>query len=274
MVEQFTESSTKDGIEDSKPLLLIVDDNADMRTYIRGYLNPYYTISEARDGDEGFMKATEKIPDLIISDVMMPKMDGNELCEKLKTDERTSHIPVILLTARASSESRIEGLETGADDFITKPFDADEFLIRIKNLIEQRQKLRESFLKNLNLIGPDGFLQMDNTGITSADQNFLKKALEIVEQHLSDEDFNTEVFCEKIAMSRMQLYRKLKALTNQSATGFIRTIRLNKAAALISKKSGTVSQIAFEVGFSSLSYFAKSFQEQFGVLPSEYNSEK
>ena len=260
-----------DGKED-KPYLLIVDDNADLRTYMRGYLDPFYYISEARDGKEGFNKATEKIPDLIISDVMMPKMDGYELCEKLKTDERTSHIPVILLTARASSESRIEGLETGADDFITKPFDADELLIRIKNLIEQRQKLRESFIKNLNLVGAGSFLQIDNAGINSADQKFLKKALEIVEQHLSDEDFNTEIFCEKIAMSRMQLYRKLKAITNQSATGFIRSIRLNKAAELISHKTGTITQIAFEVGFSSLSYFAKSFHEQFGVLPSEYGS--
>jgi len=199
-------------------------------------------------------------------------MDGYELCEKLKTDERTSHIPVILLTARASMESRIEGLETGADDFITKPFEADELLIRIKNLIEQRRKLRESFLKNLTLTGSAGFLQIDNTNITSTDQNFLKKALEIVEQHLSDEDFNTEIFCNKIAMSRMQLYRKLKAITNQSASGFIRSIRLNKAAELISHKTGTITQIAFEVGFSSLSYFAKSFQEQFGVLPSEYRS--
>jgi len=258
--------------KDNNPYLLIIDDNADLRKYIRGYLNPIYYVSEAKDGEEGFKMATEKMPDLIISDVMMPKMDGNQLCEKLKTDERTSHIPVILLTARASSESRIEGLETGADDFITKPFDADEFLIRIKNLIDQRKKLRESFLNNLTLVGTAHFSNLTNTGINTADQNFLKKAFSIVEQHLSDESFSTDIFCKEIAMSRMQLYRKLKALTNQSATGFIRSIRINKAAELISNKAGTISQIAYEVGFSSLSYFAKSFQEQFGVLPSEYRS--
>jgi signal transduction histidine kinase/ligand-binding sensor domain-containing protein/DNA-binding response OmpR family regulator len=255
-------------VKDDKPFLLIVDDNADLRTYIRGYLDPLYNISEAMDGTEGFNKATEKIPDLIISDVMMPKRDGYELCEKLKTDERTSHIPVILLTARASTESKIEGLETGADDFITKPFDHQELLIRIKNLIQQRNKLKDKFRKEI-----DYNKHSKDRNILSMDQQFIRKAKLVVENNISEPDLNVENFAREMALSRVQLHRKLKALVDQSATQFVRTIRLNRAAELLTKHSGTVSEIAYDVGFNTLPYFTKCFQEQFGVNPSEFNNQ-
>jgi DNA-binding response OmpR family regulator len=254
--------------KDDKPFLLIVDDNADLRNYIRGSLDPLYYISEAMDGAEGFKKAIEKLPDLIISDVMMPKMDGYELCEKLKTDERTSHIPVILLTARASMESRIEGLETGADDFITKPFDNHELLTRIKNLILQRNKLKEKFRKEIeyNKLSKD-------RDVISMDQQFIRKAKTVVEKNISEPEFSIEIFAGEMALSRMQLHRKLRALVDQSATQFIRTIKLNHAAELLMKKSGTVSEIAYDVGFNTLPYFTKCFQEQFGINPSEFSNQ-
>jgi len=262
--EEFPDTDEFDG-KDDKPLVLIVDDNADLRTYMRECLTEDYYILEAMDGLEGFNKAVEKIPDLIVSDVMMPEMDGYELCRKLKTDERTSHIPVILLTARASSESRIEGLETGADDFITKPFDLQELLVRIKNLILQRNKLKERFRKEIEFSKLSG-----DSDVVSMDEQFIRKAKAIVEQNISEPDFTIEDFAGKMALSRVQLHRKLKALTGQSATQFIRTIRLNRAAELLLKKSATVSEIAYDVGFNTLPYFTKCFQEQFGVNPSEF----
>ncbi len=266
---------SQDGVngKEDKPYLLIVDDNADLRIYIRGYLNTYYNISEARDGEEGFNKATERIPDLIISDVMMPRMDGYELCEKLKTDERTSHIPVILLTARASTESRIEGLETGADDFITKPFDPLELQTRITNLINQRKKLLKRFMKNVRKMGIEQLLMLDTPDLTSMDQNFLQKAIEYIMENISDPNINVELLGEKMALSRRQLQRKIMGITGNSPNKFIRSIRLNRAAELILNQTGNVTEIAYEVGFNNLSWFAKSFKEQFGVLPSEYPPE-
>ena len=250
---------------EAKPIILIVEDNADLRIYIRSYLDPIYHVIEAEDGQKGFKRAIEHVPDLILSDVMMPKMDGFELCAKLKTDERTSHIPVILLTARASTESKLEGLETGADDFITKPFNPEELLVRIKNLIRQRNKLKERFRQEIR---PEK--QLPEPEPISMDQQFIRKAKKEVEDNLLKTDFNVEDFARNMALSRVQLHRKLKALVDQSATGFIRAIRLNKAAELLIIKSGTISEIAFDVGFNTLPYFTKCFQEYFGVTPSEY----
>ena len=249
--------------ETEKPLLLIVEDNSDVRTYIRGHLEESYRISEAVDGKDGMNKALKHIPDLIVSDVMMPEMDGFELCEELKKDERTSHIPIILLTAKADIEDKIEGLETGADDYIMKPFDAKELQVRIKNLIEQRKKLRERF--NIEATIP-----IKKGKYSQIDEQFLKKVMDVIEKHISEPEFHLDEFGKEIRMSRTQLHRKIRALTNHSPHNFILFIRLRHAAELLSKGAGNITEIAYDFGFSSPSHFAKTFKEQFGKTPSDY----
>jgi DNA-binding response OmpR family regulator len=245
-----------------RPIVLVVEDNADVRKYITGYLAPSYQVVEAKDGAEGIEKARECVPDLVISDVMMPKKDGYEVCRDLKLDERTSHIPIILLTAKAASENRIEGLETGADDYLIKPFDPKELLARIKNLIDVRRKLRERFKVSVPL-------RPGEIAVTSMDDSFLKKVMTAVEQHLGDEQFNVEELSALVSMSRVQLHRKLTALTNQPPGEFIRYLRLHRAMELLQKGAGTVSEIAYQVGFSDHSYFSKCFRQQFGMVPTD-----
>jgi len=256
--------------KEAKPLLLIVEDNADLRSYMRKGLEPHYQVIDAVDGKDGLEKALQQIPDLIISDVMMPEMDGNELCRKVKSDIRTSHIPVILLTAKASRESKMEGLQTGADDFITKPFDQEELLVRIKNLIDQRNKLKELFSGTSGQERIISGVNLPEEHLGELDTKFLKKAVQVVEEHLSDFDFTVEEFGQEMAVSRVQLHRKFKALTALSASELIRTIRLEHAADLLRKGSGNVTEVAYEVGFNNLSWFARCFQERYNVPPSEY----
>jgi DNA-binding response OmpR family regulator len=250
--------------DDEKPLVLIVEDNEDLRAYIRSYLDHDFNVEEAIDGEQGLEKALLKIPDLILSDVMMPKMNGITLCQKLKTDERTSHIPSILLTARAAIEDRIEGLETGADDFISKPFDPQELVARIKNLIRQRIKLREYYQRSLTTD------QETEEETPSLDQQFIIKARKVVNEKMTDFEFDVESFAGEMAMSRVQLHRKMRALLDQSASEFIRIMRLKHAAYLIRSKTGNITEVALTVGFTNLSYFAKCFHKQFGVNPSDY----
>ncbi len=249
--------------QEDAPIMLIVEDNRDVRNYIISNFDGTYLIEIAQNGQEGFEKATDLIPEIIISDVMMPEMNGYQLCEKLKTDPKTSHIPIILLTAKAAEEDKLQGLETGADVYLAKPFNPKELQIRVRKLIEQRQKLREKFRQNIQ-IGPQ------DVSVTSTDQIFLEQAMKLTEQNIHNSDFNVEGFASQMAMSRMQLHRKLKALTGQSTTEFIRSMRLKRAAQLLKQKSGTISDIAYDVGFNNLSYFIRSFTKQFGISPSQY----
>jgi DNA-binding response OmpR family regulator len=256
---------TEPKIINNASILLIVEDNPAMRAFIRGFFDEEYRVLEAGDGQEGLDLAIRYIPDIVISDVMMPVMDGYELCRKIKTDEKTSHIPLILLTARASKESRLEGLETGADDFIIKPFDREELQVRVKNLIHQRKNLSEHYRK-----GFEPTLDRTHSPILSRDEQFLKKAQTVVEANLSDPEYGVDRFASDMALSRVQLHRKLRALVDQSVTEFIRTIRLNYATILLQNRAGTIAEIAYDAGFNSPTWFTISFKKKYGISPSEY----
>lgn len=244
-------------------LILIVEDNADMRNFIKKQLEKDYRILEASHGKEGLKIAEKEIPDLIITDLMMPQMDGTELCNKLKTDEYTNHIPVIMLTAKAGQENKIEGLEKGADSYLTKPFDSNELRVRVRKLIEQRKQLREKFSREV-------ILQPRNISITGVEEEFLKKVEDTIEQNLADEKFGVPQMQDALAMSKTQLHRKMKALTNHAPGEFLRNYRLQRAAQLLSQHGGNITEIAYAVGFGSLSYFTRSFKELYHQSPSEY----
>ncbi|AYQ33209.1 ATP-binding protein [Runella sp. SP2] len=245
-------------------VLLLIDDNADIRSYIRGLFEPDYRIIEAQDGEEGLVQAMAHIPNIIISDLMMPRMDGFEFCRQLKSNEKTSHIPVIMLTAKANVESRIEGFQLGADDYLVKPFHTDEIRVRVKNLLEKQEKLRAYFS------GKQKVAKSETAVINPLDVAFVEKAKKIVEQHLGSSTFNAEQFSSAMNLSQSQLLRKLKALTNFTIVEFIRHHRLQRAAEMLLQRNRPVSEIALEVGFENMSYFAKVFQDEFGVLPSDY----
>lgn len=250
-------------ITESKPIILIVEDNYDMRQFIRESLIKNYLIEEAGNGEQGFRIAEKIIPDLIITDLMMPKMDGSELTKRLKSDERTSHIPVIVLTAKSGKEDLLEGLETGADEYITKPFNTKELKIRIANLLNLRKHIQEKVSK-----GDFKGIQSDKK-LKLIDQKFLDKVNIVIDNHLSKEEFSIEELSVEIGMSRTQLHRKLKALTGKSASQYLRTLRLNKAKQMIQNGEGNISEIAYLVGFSSPAYFSRCFKEEFGYPPRE-----
>jgi DNA-binding response OmpR family regulator len=231
--------------------------------FIHEILNGHYNIAEAVDGKQGFDLACERIPDLVVADIMMEPVDGIEFCQNLKQDERTSHIPVIMLTAMTGAEVKISSLETGADDYLTKPFKQDEFLIRIRNLIEQRKRLRILFSSGLKL-------EPGTISVTSTDERFLQKLIKIVEENIDNPDLDVEFMIQNIAMSRSQLHRKIKALTNESVTGFIRIIRIKRAAQLFEQKFGNVSDVMYAVGFNNLSYFTKCFKEVYNMTPTDF----
>jgi signal transduction histidine kinase/DNA-binding response OmpR family regulator len=254
-------------LSEETPVVLVVEDNTDMRSFIKEQLAWEYKILEARHGQLGLDIARQEIPDLIVTDLMMPRMDGIDLCEQLKTDERTSHIPVIILTARAGQEQKLEGLKTGADDYLTKPFDRQELLARVNNLIVQRRKLRERFSREV-------ILEPRQTAITSMEEKFLQKIMDNLEENLSDPAFGPPQLQDMLSMSKTQFYRKMKALTDQSPGEFIRNYRLKRAAQILSKKGENVTQVAYAVGFNNLSYFAKCFKELHGVIPSEYKGQR
>jgi signal transduction histidine kinase/DNA-binding response OmpR family regulator/ligand-binding sensor domain-containing protein len=246
-----------------KNIILVVEDNADVRTYIKSAIEPHYQMKEAKDGREGIEKALEIIPDLIISDVMMPGIDGYELCRVLKNDVKTSHIPVILLTARAAEDDIVEGLETGADDYITKPFNTRILCARIKNLIDLRRQWQQKIQRQMTL-------QPAEIPVSSVDETFIKDLQKLIEKNLSDELFSVEQLGKELYMSRATLYRKVLALTGEPPREFIKSYRLKRGAQLLKANFGNVTEVSVEVGFSSTAYFTKCFKEKFHQLPHAY----
>lgn len=244
------------------PVVLVVEDNADVRAFIRSALAAHYTILEATNGEEGLADARQQVPDLIITDLMMPKVDGHVLCRALKADERTSHIPVVMLTAKASVDSRIAGLETGADSYLAKPFHPGELVAQVDNLIRGRQQLRD-YYRRLSVFG------LDKDTLPSMEQVFLERVRRIIDEHLANEQFGVDVLCTEIGMSRMQLHRKMKALLDLAPGDLIRHVRLERAHALLLDNAGTVAEVAYAVGFGNPANFSTSFSRHFGYAPSE-----
>ena len=262
--EKDKNTSTQTMSEADVPTLLIVDDNADIRTLLKTILQPYYQLLEAADGQEGLRVAHEQVPDLIVSDVMMPVMNGLEFCQQIKTDFVTSHIPVILLTARALNKHQIEGYESGADAYITKPFQADLLLARISNLLKSRLQLRHLWSNNK---------QKEEKAQESKEEvkenAFILRFKAVVEEKMADSDLSVEDIGAVMNLSRVQLYRKVKALTGCSPVDLLRKARLSEAHRLLMESDLSVSEIAYKVGFTSPSYFTKCFKEEYGKVPGE-----
>ncbi len=268
MIKEDSSSQTPQNdneLDEGRYIILVVEDNTDVREFIKDSLGNAFQIEEAANGEQGVRKAEQIIPDLIISDVMMPKMDGNELTRILKNDEKTSHIPIILLTAKSEQESKLEGLKTGADDYLTKPFDTKELQIRINNLINIRRKLQQKFSRaDVIPLKKEAEKKLSNL-----EELFMSKVMAVIENHLSEEEFSIEQFGKEVGMSRVQLHRKLKVLSGKSASNYLRSVRLNKAKKMIEEEKGNISEIAYSVGFSSPQYFTRCFKEEFGFSPSD-----
>ena len=247
--------------DSSKPSVLVIDDNADIRSYVYSLLHTDYTVIEAVDGSDGIRKAMKYVPDLIISDVMMPGIDGIECCRRLKSELQTCHIPVILLTACSLDEQRIQGYDGGADSYISKPFSSQLLLARVRNLIDSHRRLKQFFGDRHTLAKED---------VCDMDKNFVEKFKSLLDAKLGDSNLNVEDLGKDMGLSRVQLYRKIKSLTNYSPNELLRIARLKKAASLLASSDMTVAEIGYEVGFSSPSYFTKCYKEQFGESPTDF----
>lgn len=251
--------------DSSRMSVLVIDDNADIRSYIHGLLSAEYSVIEAANGSEGIRKAMKYVPDLIISDVMMPGIDGIECCRRLKSELQTCHIPVILLTACSLDEQRIQGYDGGADSYISKPFSSQLLLARIHNLIDSHQRLKQFFGDRQTLAKED---------ICDLDKDFVEKFKALIEEKMGDSELNVEDLGREMGLSRVQLYRKIKSLTNYAPNELLRMSRLKRAASLLASSGMTVAEIAYEVGFTSPSYFTKCYKEQFGESPTEFLKRK
>ncbi|MDR0750314.1 MAG: response regulator [Tannerellaceae bacterium] len=252
-------------IPDRLPKILIVEDNKDLRTLLVSRLKEQYCILQAAGGEEGLAVALKEIPDMILSDVMMPGMDGLELCKAIKGDIRTSHIPLILLTAKTGEESKLEGLTAGADDYITKPFNQEILQIKMHNLIETRKRNQIALEKQIKI-------EPSRITVNSLDEKLIRKAIQYTETNISKPGFSVEELSRELGMSRVHLYKKLLSLTGKTPIEFIRIIRLKRAAQLLKESQLTVFEIAYEVGFNNPKYFRKYFKDEFGVLPSQYDA--
>lgn len=251
--------------DSSKPSVLVIDDNEDIRSYVHGLLHSEYTVIEAADGSEGIRKAMKYVPDMIISDVMMPGIDGIECCRRLKSELQTCHIPVILLTACSLDEQRIQGYDGGADSYISKPFSSQLLMVRVRNLIDSHRRLKQFFGDRQTLAKED---------VCDMDKDFVERFKALIEAKMGDSSLNVEDLGKDMGLSRVQLYRKIKSLTNYSPNELLRIARLKKAASLLASSDMTVAEIGYEVGFSSPSYFTKCYKEQFGESPTDFLKRK
>ncbi len=248
---------------DERPKLLLVDDVEDFRLYLSGRLKDQYTILEASNGIDGLELALQEIPDMILTDVMMARMDGIEMSKRIKADIRTSHIPIILLTAKSGEESKLEGLAAGADDYITKPFNMDILMVKIHNLVERVRMHQQVFKEQIRI-------EPSKITVNSIDEKLIRKAIDYTESHMSNPDLSVEELSREVGMSRATLYKKILSLTGRTPIEFIRVIRLKRAAQLLKESQLTVSEIAYMVGFNNPKYFRKYFKDEFGILPSQY----
>lgn len=250
-----------------KPVLLLIEDNEDFRFYLKDNLGQYFHILEAENGMAGWNILSQTVPDVIVSDVAMPEMDGLEFCRKVRGNQRTAHVPVILLTARAAEYEQLEALELGASDYITKPFNFEVLLSRIRNTIASQATLRKSYEKHIEI-------HPEEIAISSADEQFMQQAMQIVEKNISNADFSVEELSRALFMSRVSVYKKILALTGKTPIEFIRTMRLKRAAQLLEKSRMTVAEVAYETGFNNPKYFTKYFKMEFNMLPSAYAAKK
>lgn len=265
--EKVGEKQNERGPDESeRPILLVVEDSPDLVEYLSAILKNEYHLEIAANGHEGLKKAFEFIPDIILSDVMMPEMDGITMLEKLKTDQRTSHIPVVMLTAKVDVASRLIGLERGADDYLAKPFNEDELHVRLKKLVELRKILRQRYASM------DSLPKTEDKAIKAEDA-FMLKVRSIMESHLDNDQFGIHELCKEIGMSRAQLYRKFKSLTDKTVNEYLMKFRLFKAKELLLHTELNVSEVAYEVGFKNLSHFSRAFRDAFGINPSSLRKE-
>lgn len=257
-----TPGLSRDELE--RPLVLLVDDNAELRAFVRACIAGQWQVAEASNGEEALAKARTLVPDLVLSDVMMPLKNGFELCSALKEDELTAHVPVILLTAKSALEAKLKGLRTGADDYLTKPFSTEELLARMENLVEQRRRLyqKQAPAQAESCTSP-------SADMPERDRAFLKRFVGLIELHLSDDSVSVEDLAQQMLLSRVQLHRKLKAITGQNVTDFVRDYRLDRAMAMLRNREGLVYEVAYSVGFKSEKYFSRAFKAKFGVPPSQ-----
>jgi DNA-binding response OmpR family regulator len=249
-----------------KPAVLLIEDNDDLRFYLKDNLKNNFHIIEATNGKDGWQKALALHPKLIVSDVNMPGMNGVELCRKIKEDSRTSHIPVILLTALTAEEDQMAGLESGASDYVVKPFNFEILQSRIHNLLKMQQVLKDTYQKQVEI-------QAQDIVVVSEDDKFLKNALEYIELNMANPNLSVESLSSHLNVSRGSLYKKLLTLTGKTPVDCIRTIRLKRATQLLAKSQRCIANVAYDVGFNNPAYFAKVFREEYGMLPSEYINE-
>jgi len=257
----------KDKINLKKNTVLLVEDNEDFRFYLKDNLKQRYHVIEAVNGKDGWEKAKQQLPDLIVSDIMMPILDGIELSKRIKTDPRTSHIPVILLTAMANEETELIGFKAGVNDYITKPFTFEILASRIKSMLNMREQMQKKFQRQIE-INPSEIT------ITPIDEQFMKQAFEIVEKNMDNPEFSVEDLSRDLFMNRVALYKKILSLSGKTPIEFIRIMRLKRAAQLLQQSQKTIAEVAYEVGYNNPKIFTKYFKEEFNITPSEYQSQK